>query len=272
MGDLKSASLPSGVRLPYVEQGDPAGVPVVLLHAFLDSWRSFERVLPSLPDSIRAIAVSQRGHGDADRPASGYAVEDFTADLAMFLDEVRLDAAVIVASSSAGLTAQRFAAEHPQRTLGLVFIGSPRSLRDKPGVASFLDEMRELSDPIDPAFARGFLDAVTSEAVPQDFKEIALAENLKVPAAVWRATLAGLLDEVPATETATITAPTVIVWGDRDDVIRAATRRRSRPRSRGRSSRSMRAPGTSCTGSSPSGSPPRSPRCQRAARTSRRGP
>ena len=56
------------VRLPYVEQGDPDGTPVLLLHGITDSQRSWEPVLPLLPESIRAIAVTMRGHGDAERP------------------------------------------------------------------------------------------------------------------------------------------------------------------------------------------------------------
>jgi pimeloyl-ACP methyl ester carboxylesterase len=36
-------------------------------------------VLPALPSSIRAFAVTQRGHGDADKPVSGYGVEDVAA-------------------------------------------------------------------------------------------------------------------------------------------------------------------------------------------------
>ncbi len=133
--DIKRVQLLNGLNLPYVEQGDPSGVPVVLLHAFADSWRSFEVVLRHLPQSIHAFAVTQRGHGDADRPVSGYGVGDFTADVASFVDAVGLRAVVIVASSSAGFTARRFAAEHPQRTLGVVLIGSPYSLHGKPTVA-----------------------------------------------------------------------------------------------------------------------------------------
>lgn len=50
--DIKRVQLSNGLNLPYVEQGDPSGVPVVLLHAFADSWRSFEVVLRHLPQSI----------------------------------------------------------------------------------------------------------------------------------------------------------------------------------------------------------------------------
>jgi non-heme chloroperoxidase len=211
--------LRNGLKLPYVEQGDRSGVPVVFLHAFADSWRSFERVLPRLPRSIHAFAVTQRGHADADRPASGYGVEDFAADVEAFMDTVGLEAAVIVASSSAGLTAQHFAVDHPTRTLGLLFIGAPRSLRDKPGIATFLDEVRQLRDPVDPAFVREFVAATVSGPVPRPFLETVITENLKVPAAVWKATLEGLAEAVPATEAATIKAPTVILWGDCDEFL-----------------------------------------------------
>ncbi len=46
-----------------------------------------------------------------------------------------------------------------------------------------------------------------------------IAESCKLPAHVWKATLEGLLNAVPAAESATITAPTVILWGDRDEIV-----------------------------------------------------
>jgi pimeloyl-ACP methyl ester carboxylesterase len=194
-------------------------VPVVLLHAFADSWRSFERTLPHLPRSLRAIAVTQRGHGDADRPAAGYRVEDFASDLLGFLDVLRLDAAVLVASSSASLTVQRFAVDHPERTLGLVFIGAPRSLRDKPSIAEFVTAVSAFSDQVARSFVEELLDATLARSLPPDFRATLIAENLKVPARVWKATINGLVEAVPAVETGTITAPTLIIWGDGDRLL-----------------------------------------------------
>lgn len=65
---IKSLELPTRVRLSYVEQGDPVGVPVLLLPGLGDSWRSFKPVLHHLPDSIRVFALTQRRHGDASHP------------------------------------------------------------------------------------------------------------------------------------------------------------------------------------------------------------
>jgi non-heme chloroperoxidase len=217
--EIKSAQLSNGLRLPYMEQGDRSGVPVVFVHAYLESWRSFELLLPHLPSSIHAFAVTQRGHGDADRPASGYRVEDSSADLAAFMDAVELEGAVIVGSSSGGYVAQRFAADHPERALGLVLVGAPRSLRDKP-TPSLLAAVAELSDPIEPAFAREFVDSFALfHPVPPAFLQTMVDESLKAPAHVWRAALQGLLDAVPPTEAAAISAPTLILWGDRDEFL-----------------------------------------------------
>ena len=57
----------NGVHIPFVEQGSPSGIPVVLLHGVTDSWRSFEGVLPYLPPSIHALVPINRSHGSALR-------------------------------------------------------------------------------------------------------------------------------------------------------------------------------------------------------------
>lgn len=219
MPTVKSATLPNGLELPYVEQGEGSGVPVVLLHAYADSWRSFDRLLWHLPPSIHAFAVTQRGHGDAARPASGYGVEDFADDLAAFMDAVALDRAVLFASSSASFTVQRFAVAHPQRTLGIVLSGAPWSLRDNPAAHALFAAVSALSDPVDPVFVRDFVCATVSGPVPPAFLEAMIVESCKLPAHVWKATLQGLLQTGPAAEAATITAPALILWGDRDPLV-----------------------------------------------------
>ena len=65
----RRSQLPTGVTLSYVEQGDPSGTPVILLHGITDSRRSFETMMPGLPRSLRVFAISQRGHGDSSKPA-----------------------------------------------------------------------------------------------------------------------------------------------------------------------------------------------------------
>jgi pimeloyl-ACP methyl ester carboxylesterase len=214
---IKSIVLPNQVELPYVEQGGPAGVPVLFLHGFADSWRSFERLLPHLPPSIHAIALTQRGHGEASRPATGYRFHDFAADLTALMDALGLSAAVLVGHSSGGAIAQRFAIDQPPRTLGLVLIGSFATLRNHAGVRALWDEtVSKLTDPIDPAFVREFQQSTLAQPVPRAFLETMVAEGLKVPAYVWREVFQGLLQDNFSGELANIKAPTLLVCGDQD--------------------------------------------------------
>ena len=122
--DIKSVELPNRLKLPYVEQGDPSGLPMLLLHGVTDSWHSFERVLPYLPRSIHAFALTQRGHGNADRPAKGYRTRDLAADVALFADRFNVRSAVVVGHSMGSTNAVRFAIDYPERTLGLVLMGA----------------------------------------------------------------------------------------------------------------------------------------------------
>jgi non-heme chloroperoxidase len=217
--EVKAARLANGLTLPYAEQGDVSGVPVVLVHAYVESWRYFERLLPELPRWIHAFAPSQRGHGDADRPEGGYELDLLADDVAQFLDAVGLDAAVLVGSSSGGYVAQRFAVDHPERTLGLFLAGAPRTLRDKPALSAFLEDLSRFDASVDAAFAREFVLSTLSRPLPHEFLDLLVAESAKAPPHVWREALRGLLHAEPPTETGTIDAPTVIVWGDRDAFI-----------------------------------------------------
>src|SRR5215210_5946689 len=158
------AVLRDGLELPYVEQGDPDGVPVVLLHAWLDSRRCFDQLMAASPERVRAFAFDQRGHGDATKPREGYGLRDFADDIGAFMDAVGLDAAVLAGASSGGYVAQRFAVDDPGRTLGLALLGSPRSLRGpRP---PFADIVATLEDPIDTAFVRELNDGILGRSVP----------------------------------------------------------------------------------------------------------
>lgn len=77
-----------GVSIPYVDQGGSDGVTVVLIHGLGDSLRSYEPVQAHLPEGMRTLVPSLRGHGDADRPQRGYTPTG--------LDGVELEAHVAV--------------------------------------------------------------------------------------------------------------------------------------------------------------------------------
>lgn len=216
---VQSAVLAGGIKLQYAEQGNPAGLPIIFLHGVTDSWRSFELPLPYLPGSFRAIALSQRGHGDSDRPKGGYRALDFADDLAALMDALAIERAVIVGHSMGSQAAQRFAIDHPERTLALVLIGAFATMRDNAEVRELWDsDVEDLTDPIDPAFVLAFQESTLAQPIPPPFLDLVVAESLKVPARIWRAAFEGFLQDDVTSELQKIAAPTLIMWGDRDGI------------------------------------------------------
>jgi len=98
---VHSIELPSGVALQYVEQGDPGRRSGAALARRDGLLALFEPVLAHLPSSIRAFALTQRGHGDASRPLEGYRYGDYAADVVAFMTSSGLGAALIVGHSMA---------------------------------------------------------------------------------------------------------------------------------------------------------------------------
>lgn len=206
-----------GLDLDCIERGEPRGTPMVLLHGYSDSCRSFEPLLARLPMSIRAIAVSQRGHGNSARPASGYRIGDFAADLAALLDRLDIPRAIVLGHSMGSLVAERFTLDHADRVIGLILIGAFRTMKGNAAVAEFWREaIADCADPIDPGLVRAFQESTLATPVSPNFLETVIAESLKVPAHVWREALRGQMEADFSAELRRIAAPTLILWGDQD--------------------------------------------------------
>lgn len=214
---IHRVDLTTGLRTTYVEQGDRSGPAVVMLHAWLESLRSFDRLAAMLPDTVHVMAVDQRGHGQAERPDDGYDVGSLARDVVAFMDARGLPRAVLVGSSSGGYVAQQVAARNPERVAGLVLLGSPLSLHGRP---DFADSVNGLHDPVDPAWATAFIDSFPRfQEVPDWYLEDRIVESARVPARVWRSSLQGLTSSLPPLETGRISAPTLIIRGGRDEIL-----------------------------------------------------
>lgn len=214
----RTVALPTGVTLQYIERGKPSGLPVIFLHGVTDSCRSFEPLLERLPETIRALAITLRGHGASSKPEDGYRYADMAEDLRAFMDALRLPAAVIAGHSMGSMVAQRFVTLHPDRVAGLVLMGAFRTIHRHAGVQEFWDTaLATLTDPVDPRLVREFQESTLARPVPPEFFEIVVNESLQVPARVWRQTFNGFLQTPDfSEELAAVEAPTLIAWGELD--------------------------------------------------------
>lgn len=213
----KATRLEAGLQLEYVEYGDPDGETLVLLHGITDSWFSFSRLLPLLdPARHHAYAISQRGHGDSDRPESGYSMDDLASDVVAFMDAVGVARATVIGHSMGSVVARRVAATYPWRVDRLVLVGSSFTF-----VNDLTEEFREavhaLEDPVPYEFALEFQESTIHVPVPAEFLDRVVGETLKLPARVWRAALNGALAADDHADLERIVSPTLVMWGDRDE-------------------------------------------------------
>jgi pimeloyl-ACP methyl ester carboxylesterase len=216
-----TARLSTGPRVHYAAQGDDVGEPVVFLHGWPDSGFSFSRVLPLLPPRFRALAPDQRGFGDSERPGRGYRVEDFAEDAAALLDTLAIERASVVGHSFGSFVARRLALAHPDRVARLALIGSALSAAN-PVTREVRASLADLADPLPEKFVRDFQAGTAHLPLPEVFFERIVQESLKAPARVWRDVFEHLLAYDDAGGLARMTAPTLLIWGEKDALFSRA--------------------------------------------------
>lgn len=210
--------LSTGVHVRYTDRGDLEGETLLFLHGYTDSSFSFSRVLPLVPPVYRSVTFDQRGHGDSERPADGYAMGDFAADAAAVLDALGIERATVVGHSMGSLVAQRLALDHPRLVARLVLVGSAAKGRNE-NVLALRADVVPLSDPVPRAFARKFQLSAMHAPVPETFVDEVVAASCKLPAHLWRSVLDNILAFDTAAELPRLRCPTLIVWGDQDSLF-----------------------------------------------------
>ena len=83
MTEFRRVALSTGVTLNVALAGDPAHPPVILLHGFPESHRTWREVAPRLDDRFFLVMPDQRGFAGSDLPKD---VEAYKTDL--LIDEV----------------------------------------------------------------------------------------------------------------------------------------------------------------------------------------
>jgi pimeloyl-ACP methyl ester carboxylesterase len=150
----------SPFEIPFegaVLRGEAAGfgIPVVFLHAGVADRRMWSEQLRELAAAgYHVIAYDRRGHGETETEDVPF---NHLVDLEAVLDRLTVHAAILVGASKGGGLALDFALEHPERTIGLVLIGT--AVTGGEG-AEIPDEVAELEDALEYAEARGNLETV----------------------------------------------------------------------------------------------------------------
>jgi pimeloyl-ACP methyl ester carboxylesterase len=227
-GLKRSMTLANGETLAYVPLGDPKGPPVVLIHGYTDNARDWVPLVPYLSPHFRLIVVDIRGHGRSGKPECCYTRFDFAYDIKLLLDGLGIQRADIVGHSLGSIIAQTLAEYWPERTGKVVLISS--SAGSRPGAPpskvldGYLTAIRQLKEPIDPDSP--FMMAWWSSPTPvdADFMRRQRQDSAAIPVRVWLAVLEQGIAPMLAggdlqASLPRLTAPTLLIWGSKDQII-----------------------------------------------------
>ena len=224
-----------GAELVYSIEGDgPETVLLIMgLGARAADWGT--RFPGALAERYRVVRFDNRGVGRSPRAAAGYSLADLADDAVAVLDAVGAARAHVVGVSMGGMIAQLVALDHPARVARLVLLsthhGGPDLERTHPDALRLFDPATLLAGSRDPeAMMRHGIDVITAPGFAARSPEIVaeLVENARVAPthpAVFIAQFQAILASDRSERVRAITAPTLVVHGTEDKLIRPSNGR-----------------------------------------------
>lgn len=125
--DQRRVALSTGVELDMWTAGDPASPPVIFLHGFPESHRTWAHQIKGLSDRFYCIAPDQRGYARSSKPAevSDYRISKLVADVFALADALEIDRFTIAAHDWGGAIGWAAALTNPDRVERLIIANAP---------------------------------------------------------------------------------------------------------------------------------------------------
>ena len=247
--DLQRIALPTGVDLDVAVVGDPANPPIILLHGFPESHRTWRDVIPDLARDHFVLAPDQRGFAGSSKPdgVENYTPDKPVGDLIALADHHGIDRFTLVGHDWGGAIAWMAALQRPERVARLVIVNAPhpfvfqKSLFDDPAQRGASQYIRAFRNPgIETQVAAMGFDSFFDKTFAPHVDMAKLGDERATYIAQWSApgALTPMLNwyrasavQVPAVgEDAArpafldapfppVTVPTLVIWGTRDTAL-----------------------------------------------------
>ena len=207
-------------RLYYEDRG--AGEPLLAIVGFAASSAALEPLAAPYAARFRYITYDHPGTGRSSKRSLPMTTAQLAAGAARILDELGIESAHVIGHSLGGAVAQELALRFPHRVRGLILVGTSAS-----GPLSVPADPRDLAKVAVHGLRPAIFSAEFLEREPE--RADALMRALMAhPAPPWSIAgqflAAGLHDR--ALDLHRVTAPTLILHGERDLLVPVANARR----------------------------------------------
>jgi len=220
----------NGFRLHYLEWGDAAQPPVLLLHGGSAHAHWWDFVVPHLVTRHRCVALDLRGHGDSSwSSAANYGLPAHAADVEALIDALGLRQVALVGHSFGGFVAMTFARAAGARLAALVIVDS--RARITPRSARYLDALRKLPHPryasVEEALQRFRLLPAAHEALPHVIAHVVRHGLIAAADGTWtlkfdRRAISGTPAQDLSPAVAAVACPLLAIRGQHSPVVTAA--------------------------------------------------
>jgi non-heme chloroperoxidase len=168
-----------GININFLEWGDDAKPPLLLLHGGGQSAYTWHRVATNFAPQYHVVAPDARGHGDSDWSPDGlYGGDRFREDVRELVRILGFDKFVLIGMSMGGMTSLSYAGTYGDTLRGLVLVdiapdvnvtGRDRIMGFLLGRESFesLDDAVEYAHAFNPRRSREAL----AQTLPQNLRE-----------------------------------------------------------------------------------------------------
>ena len=228
----------NGIRFHYLTDG--AGPLVILLHGFPQSSYEYRHLVPALARAgYRAVAPDMRGFGETSRPAriEDYALQTLGDDVAGLIDALGEPKAHVLGHEWGGIVAAEAALSHPDKVERLILVNAAPAITLGRAIHHSRRQRVRSSYVLFyriPRVPEWWLTAWHGRAMrllladgvfsPED---LALyRDGICRPRAAWaglayfRSIAHTIKDDSNRLRGKRITAPTLILWGERDMMLR----------------------------------------------------
>ena len=130
MTDFRRVGLSTGVTLNVALAGPEDAPPVILLHGFPESHRTWRGVAPLLEDDFRLIMPDQRGFAGSDRPldVDEYETDKLVGDIFALAEALGVERFALVGHDWGGAIAWPAAMRNDPRLTKLAIVNAPHPL------------------------------------------------------------------------------------------------------------------------------------------------
>jgi pimeloyl-ACP methyl ester carboxylesterase len=221
-----------GAQVHYQEFGDPTSPTIILIHGYTASVYVWKTTAPILADAgFHVIAVDLLGFGYSEKPASfDYSIQSQARMVSRFMNRLGIGKATIAGSSYGGAVAATMALDYPERVDKLILVGAVINDEVKnhpvlklaaiPGIGEvitpFLSDSKlflryRMHNTLDKANHH----MITKERIDSIRRPLKAADGHRSLLATSRNWSAERIEQ----DAHLITHPTLIIWGENDNVI-----------------------------------------------------